>query len=341
MKKAKVFLTSFGLVFIMVMLPHLGVRTHFLESPLPKKTDNFDQIIPKIEQTKNNYFIKQNPTLVNEALADQDYNSARSFIVTNYDNGEVIAQKNSTDKVPIASLAKIMTAVVALDLANRDEKFTVSEKAANEIPTKLALKPGDQLTLEELLKATLLVSANDCAQVIKEGIDQKYGEIFIRAMNEKAKFLGLDSSFFTTPQGFDEGGPYSSASDFAILVHYALSNYPLIADIVSQDHGELLPSPTHQKYEYLNNWNGLLGVYPGVKGVKIGNTDAAGYTTAVLSQRDEKRVLVVLLGAPGVFQRDLWAGELLDLGFSKFGENPVGVTQDQLKAKYASWKYFQ
>src|SRR4029078_13126737 len=90
-----------------------------------------------------------------------------------------------------------------LDLANPDEVFKVSQNAANKIPTKLGLEVSEQLTVEELIEAALMTSANDATQVIADGIDTKYGEkVFIDAMNEKAKFLGLANSSFSNPQGF-------------------------------------------------------------------------------------------------------------------------------------------
>lgn len=100
------------------------------------------------------------------------------------------------------------------------------------------------------------------------------------------------------------------------------------------------PQDDNHKQADLYNWNGLLGVYPGVKGVKIGNTEDAGYATTVLAEREGKKILVVLLGAPGVLQRDLWPSMLLDIGFEKLGLKPIGITEDQLRAKYSTWKYW-
>src|SRR5581483_9066324 len=104
--------------------------------------------------------------------------------------------------------------------------------------------------------------------------------------------------------------PYSTVEDQAILMHYALTNYPLIAAIVQKDHGEISASATNT-YQYLNNWNGLIGVYPGTYGIKIGNTDDAKSTTAVVSQRDGKNILAIVLGAGGTVERDLDAAQLL------------------------------
>ncbi len=336
----KAFIASFIAVFIMVALSHFGVSTAKIISPLPTRADIFDKILPKLEQKQNNFSLKKTTSLISTAQAAGDFNEATSYAVVDFATGEVILSKNSSEKNSIASITKIMTAVVALDLADKEELFTVSEKASNQVPTKLALNPGEKLSLEELLNAMLLTSANDCAKVVQEGIDQKYGQaVFIRAMNAKAESLGLKNSHFQNSAGFDNSEHYSTAEDVAVLSHYALSNYPLISQIAAKDHGQLFASSNHPKDEWLNNWNGLIGVYPGASGIKIGNTDKAGHTTSVVAERDGKKLLVVVLGAPGVLQRDMWATELLDAGFGKWGITPAKVTEKDLREKYATWKY--
>ncbi|MCL5784297.1 MAG: hypothetical protein M1142_03015, partial [Patescibacteria group bacterium] len=216
-----------------------------------------------------------------------------------------------------------------------------SYKAASIEPTKLGLIPGQKLTLEELLNGSLLTSANDAVQVIKEGVDEEYkANVFIEAMNLKAKDLGLKNSRFENPQGFDGQSHYSTAEDLAVLTAYALKNYPLISDVVKKDY-QFYPTNQNHKQIDMYNWNGLVDVYPGVFGVKIGNTDKAGYTTIVGAQREGKRVVAVVLGAPGVLERDLWASQILDLSFQKLGNlEPVNVTENQLKDKYSTWKYW-
>lgn len=353
----KAFLISFIAIFLMVALPHLGITAKFnLISPVPEQVDPLDKLKGKLEQKENDFKLKK-PTksLIKSAEASSDFEQAAGYAVINFETGEVLAEKNLSEKLPIASITKVMTAVVALDLVSKDEEFTVSENASKTQATRLALSEGDKLTLEELLNALLLTSANDCAYVIQEGIDQKFGQgppalsvrqagdrqgVFIRAMNAKADFLGLKNTHFENPAGFDGREHISSPEDVAILSNYALNNYPLINEIVKKEYGELQSSPKHQRYEYLNNWNGLLGVYPGIFGVKIGNTEEAGNTTSVVSERDGKRIMVVLLGAPGVKERDLWASELLDLGFERaFDMDPIEITEEQLLEKYQTWKY--
>ena len=323
----------------MVLIPHLGFKPSKMVSPSIKKVDVWDNIQPKLKQKPGNYKLKRQ--LFPTVSAASDYENANAYVVTDFDSGEVIASKNLSDKFPMASLTKVMTAVVALDLASLDEEFTVSEKAARQIPTKVMLEAGEKYTLQELLDASLISSANDSTQVIKEGIDAKYKEeVFLKAMNEKARILGLKNTHFTNPQGFDNQAHYSSVEDLAILSQYAMENYPAIAKIVALDIKDLTRNGEDMRF-YLQNWNGLMGVYPGVRGVKIGNTDYAGVCTIVLSEREGKKVLVVVLGAPGVLERDFWASQLLDLGFTSLGLNPINTTEEQLKERYAMWRYFE
>ncbi|MBI2315370.1 D-alanyl-D-alanine carboxypeptidase [Candidatus Daviesbacteria bacterium] len=340
-KSIRIFFISLALVFLMVVIPHLTVKQTWV-SPPPhfKQKDIFKEIEPKLRLKPHDFNLKT--SLIPPVSAGSDYDQAQAYGVVDFETGEVLASKNLSDKMPMASLTKIMTAVVSLDLANPQEEFTVSQKAASTPPTKVMLKTGEKYSLNDLLSFLLITSANDSAQVIKEGIDQKYGqEVFIKAMNKKAQVIGLKNSSFTNPQGFDSENHYSSVEDLSLLSHYAMKNYPLITQIVGQDHQDLTYGWSDLRF-YLNNWNGLLGLYPGVFGIKIGNTGKAGNCAIVLSERENEKVLVTLLGAPGVLERDFWTAELLDLGFGKLaGLSSVNITEDQLRAKYASWKYFE
>ncbi len=337
----KIFFITFIAVFLMVTLQHLGLRIPNIISPLAKKDDIFEMIIrPKIEYKENFYKISSPNQLIRKAHASQSFDEASSYAVVDYDTGTIIASKNQDEPLPIASLTKIMTAVVALDLADPSEEFSVTENAASEIPTKIGVTPKEKLTLNELLHAALMTSANDAVEVIKDGIDTKYGHpVFMKAMNEKAAFLGLSHTHFTNPQGFDNPEHHSSVGDLVILTHYALTNYPLITDIVKKDQTLLAENSKHGQF-LLYNWNGLIDVYPGAFGVKIGNTDEAGKTTIVASEREGKRMIAAVLGAPNIKKRDLWAADLLDMGFYEaYGMQPVEVRESQLMEKYATWKY--
>jgi D-alanyl-D-alanine carboxypeptidase len=347
----RIFLCTFLAMFIMMCLQHLGVRGMAnpmkLVMPIPQnapeeETDAMKTVRPLLEAKPNTFTLK-NPTSQNitQAHASSVMDSAAGYAVVDLDTGEVIAAKDGNTQLPIASITKVMTSVVALDLADSREMFTVSENAASIEPTKIGVIPGQKMTLEELLNGLMLVSGNDTAEVIREGIDTKYGEeIFIDAMNEKAKILGLNNSSFANPQGFDDPENYSSVEDLAVLTHYALTHYPEIADIAKRDY-HFVPGDNNHKQFDMYNWNGLLGVYPGAQGLKIGNTGDAGKTTIVTAERGGKRMAAIVLGAPRIIERDLWAAQLLDLGYERtLGLQPVNVTEEQVRAKYKTWKYF-
>lgn len=350
---ARVFLMSLTAGFLMVILPSLGLNKLLPElgilnakiaNPMPFAKDPFENIYPKLEAKDNNYSLqKEAPTVLaaTAIAADYEYNQLNAYAVIDFNSGKVIESKNLSEEVSVASLTKIMTAVVALDLSHPTDIFTISEKAEAMIPTKIGVVTGQKMTLEELLNAAILTSANDAVQAIKEGVDTQYGsEIFIKAMNEKAKFLKLSHTNFNNPQGFDANDHYSTAEDLAILTHYALVNYPLIDELSKKEYAFLKESSNHKQFD-LYNWNGLLGVYPGASGVKIGNTGNAQKTTIVTAEREGKKILVVVLGAPSVLDRDMWAAELLDLGFEEeYGLKPVKITKEQLKEKYKTWKYW-
>jgi serine-type D-Ala-D-Ala carboxypeptidase (penicillin-binding protein 5/6) len=335
-----VYIFCFVIVFVFTALQNIGLKGFSLISPQPK-ANAIESVSPKLEQIKNNFKLEsQNNSFIETSFAASEYDNANAYAAVDLETRKVLVEKNLKVSFPIASLTKIMTAVVALDLADSNELFTVTETAAKQIPTKIGVVKGQRMSVSELLNALMLTSANDAAHVIKDGIDNKYGEeVFVEAMNKKAQFLGLENTNFSNPQGFDGRNNYSSAGDLAILAYYALKNYKEFRDIVKKDY-EFLPADKNHKQFDLYNWNGLLGVYPGISGVKIGNTGRAGNTTLVVSKREGKEILAVMLGAPGVLERDLWTASILDKAFEEFNLTPVSLTEDDLRKKYATWKYW-
>lgn len=347
----KAFWASFGIVFILVFLQKAGVRPPKADilTQTPKanaeqqrevrEKDLLEPIKPKLEEKPSSFRINPSGSFVPSISAAGSYSQARGYGVIEFDTGNIIVSSELSEKLPIASITKVMTTVVALDLANPNESFRVTQRAADMEPTKLVLLPGEQYSLEELLNASLLTSANDATQTIADGIEKRFGKgVFVKAMNYKAKFLGLQNTSFANPEGFDSPNNYSSVGDLAILTHYALTNYPLVERITHKDREYLEETSTHGSHN-LYNWNGLIGVYPDVVGLKIGNTDEAGKTTLVVANRGGKRLISIVLGAPRIIERDIWAGELLDYGYQKILDlDPIEITEQMLRAKYDSWE---
>ncbi|EKD91310.1 MAG: hypothetical protein ACD_30C00025G0004 [uncultured bacterium] len=349
----KVFAITFLAGFFMVALPYLGFKTpeFNLANPAPQKINNLEIIKTKLEQTKPSDFNLKTKTLViPKAHGSQDYEALSAYAVVDLDNGEVIAEKNLETRLPIASITKLMTAIVAIDLISYDRDIHITEKMTQVEPTNMGLISGQSWKRDELLNALLLTSSNDAAQALKEEVDREYGEgSFVSAMNLKAQKLKLKNTQFDNPQGYDSPNNFSSVEDLSIMSSFTIDNYSQISEIVKKDYQFFRETGNHKQAD-LYNWNGLLGVYPGVEGIKIGNTENAKKTTLILAERshsapdgasrNKRRILVVVLGAPGVLERDLWASKLLDLGFGSFGIEPVNITKEQLKQKYSTWKYF-
>ncbi|MBI2310606.1 D-alanyl-D-alanine carboxypeptidase, partial [Candidatus Collierbacteria bacterium] len=207
------------------------------------------------------------------------------------------------------------------------------------IPTVLGLKIGEQFKLSELLRATIATSANDAAATIAEGIASQNGlnqTDFIALMNQKAALLKMENSHFANPDGLDDDAQFSTLIDIAKLVQNTIKNYPEILSAAASDREDIKESKTHGFY-YLSNWNGLLGVYPGVFGLKIAFTENAGNSIIVLSERSKVRLAVIVTGAKSLYDRDASAASLLDQAFAIEKIPPANVSQWQLKQHYKVW----
>lgn len=240
--------------------------------------------------------------------------SAKAALFTDTKSGGVLYGKNIHDKLPIASLVKVMTVLIVLEHKNMNDEFSVSQKAANMEPDKMLLIAGEKLTLRELLDGIFLISANDAAEVLAEGTTGNREE-FIKLMNDKAKQLGLKNTHFANPTGLDEdtGNSYSTVYDLAILTRYLIRRYPQVIEISQSEHIYLPQTEDHQDYDMYSGIN-LLTTYPGVVGFKTGYTPEAGLTLITLARKNEREIMGVLLGSA---QRRDEARELLDYSFKK------------------------
>lgn len=240
--------------------------------------------------------------------------SAKAAFFVEGKSGRVLYQKNISDKLPIASLVKVMTAVIALEHKNLADKFIVSSRAAEIEPDKMLLIAGEKLTLQELLEGIFLVSANDGAEVLAEESVGSRDE-FIKLMNDQASQLGMKNTYYANPTGLDEdsGNSYSSAYDLSLLTRYAVHKFPFLVDITKQEHVFLPLTSDHQDYDMYTGIN-LISTYPGVLGFKTGYTPEAGLTLITLARKNGHEVIGVLLGSED--RRDE-ARELLDYSFKK------------------------
>lgn len=274
------------------------------------------QLISPLAKQANILGISQWFPKVIDTQLDAPQISAKAAIFVDTKDGEVLYSKNVYEKLPIASLVKVMTVLIALEHKKMDDVFLVSQLAADMEPDKMLLIAGERLTLRELLDGIFLVSANDAAEVLTEGVTGDRGQ-FIKLMNDKAKQLGMNNTYFVNPTGLDEDtdNSYSTAYDLAVLTRYLIRRFPEVVDISKTEHIYLPQTEDHQDYDMYSGIN-LLTTYPGVVGFKTGYTPEAGLTLITLARKDGQELIGVLLGS--MYRRDE-ARELLDYSFNKLG----------------------
>jgi D-alanyl-D-alanine carboxypeptidase (penicillin-binding protein 5/6) len=252
--------------------------------------------------------------------------SAPVAILADLDTGQVLFSKAADVRRPIASLTKIMTALLVLEQSHPADVVTVTPDAV--IPeadrqgiSALGLQVGEQISVEDLLYALLLQSANDAAVALADHVAGSEAR-FVKEMNTRAAALGLRRTRFRSANGLDDRG-YSTARDLMILTRTAMT-FPRFADIVSTMF-HTIQAPGGGVRE-IQNRNALLWLYAGAAGVKTGYTARAGYCVVATAERGGHRLVSVILGAPGDAFSD--AAALLDFGFTAFTDHRFVTTGD-------------
>ncbi len=247
------------------------------------------------------------------AYANPDIVEGKSGILIDLKTGKTLWDKNINDKRAPASITKILTAVVALDNGNLNDIVKVSSNATAVNGTKVWLRTGEEVKLEDLLYAMLVNSANDASIAIAEHIGGSI-EGFAGMMNKKAEDLGAKNSNFINPHGLDQNGHYTTAYDISLIAKEAMKN---------EKFREIVQTKK-RKWEgidwnsYLNNQNNLIFQYEGANGIKSGFTSGAGNCLVASAQRNGEEFLSVLLDCDskeGVYEETM---QLLDYGFENF-----------------------
>ena len=238
--------------------------------------------------------------------------SAKSAIVIEADSGKTVYSKNADEPLPMASTTKIMTALVALEQASPDHVISVDAEAVGVEGSSVYLTTGEELTLEQLLYALLLESANDAATAIAIGISGSV-EDFAAQMNDRARGLGLTKTHFTNPHGLDSEEHYTTAHELAIITREALKN-ELFRSIVST-YKTTIPQGENENARLLVNHNKMLRIYDGCIGVKTGYTQKSGRSLVSAAERKGVTMIAVTINAP-----DDWNDHtaMLDYGFSRY-----------------------
>jgi serine-type D-Ala-D-Ala carboxypeptidase (penicillin-binding protein 5/6) len=236
----------------------------------------------------------------------------RSFVVENGTTGEVLLARNARERVPIASITKLMTVLLTVERTKPDDVVVVSPFAASVGESSANLRPGERLTVRELLEAALIQSANDAAGALAFYVGRGNERRFVTLMNARARKLGLRDTHFVRPDGLDAAGHVSSARDVAVLAQVAMHS-PLVREIVRTR------TDTIEGGRFtVHTWNDLLGVFPGLIGVKTGHTDDAGWCEVAAARRNGYTIYAVILGSPTRAQRNADLDRLLAWGVAQY-----------------------
>ena len=225
----------------------------------------------------------------------------------------ILASHNTAERRPMASVTKLMTAIVALERTSLDDAVTVSTRAANTGEAGIELVAGEVWSMRELLHAMMVRSGNDAAVAVAEHAGGSV-EAFVALMNAKAVELGLADTSFENPHGLDAEDHYTTALDLLELGRVAVAD-PVIERMVRTRVVKFRPDPTGALRRAVNT-NRLLGNYPGVTGVKTGFTNDAGRVLVSMAERGDRRLFAVVMGAEDHFDD---SRALLEYGFRTMG----------------------
>ena len=252
------------------------------------------------------------------AKADEAY-TAKSIILVDYNSGEVLKEDNADEKLPIASMVKMMTLLLTFEEMDKgnltlDTKITTTENASGMGGSQVFIDPYVTYTAEQMIKSVIMASANDASVALAEHISGSE-DTFVKKMNERAKALGMTNTLYANCTGLPEPEQYSSARDVSILMkellkHDIYFNYSTIWM-------DELIHPSGRKTELVNT-NKLTRYYKGCDAGKTGSTSEAGYCLCASAKRDDMRLISVVIGSKTGQDRFNESASLFNYGFANF-----------------------
>ncbi len=280
----------------------------------------------------NQWEIEENITedAVSNNVTERPSINSKRFVIYDRISKTIIWGKDEKIRSAMASTTKIMTATIVIENANLNDEVTISSKAGGTGGSRLGLKSGDKITVNDLLYGLMLRSGNDAAVALAEhvgGSVEKFAEI----MNKKAEELKLTNTHFVTPHGLDNSEHYTTAYELAKLTDYALQNEKF-ANIVGTKTTTIY---INNQARQITNTNELLGVLNGVVGVKTGFTNNAGRCLVTETKRNDMDIITVVLGADTKEFRTKDSIKLIEYTFSNY--EMVNV-QEKIIEEFKNWK---
>ncbi len=252
------------------------------------------------------------------ALEDLAPNSKSAFLVE-VSTGKVLYEKNATEKLPPASMTKVMSMLLIMEAIDSgkihmDDDVVISDKASSMGGSQIFLQTGEKYKVQELLKGIAVASGNDAVVAMAEKVSGSV-EAFVEAMNNKAKELGLNNTHFDNPHGLDSETHYTSAKDMSVMARELLKHEKILEftsiyeDYLKKNDGSSI---------WLVNTNKLVRFYEGVDGLKTGFTQEAGYCITTTAKRGNMRLLSVVMNAPTTDDRSKDTTNMLNYGFNTY-----------------------
>lgn len=282
------------------------------------------------EEETNEQEVKEDILQVSGQVNNEPQIHSRAVLIIDTKSNTVMYEKNGYSKRAMASTTKIMTAIVVLEHAKLTDIVEISRKAGGTGGSRLGLKAGDKITINDLLYGLMLRSGNDAAVALAEQVGGSI-EGFAKLMNKKAKELGLTNTNFVTPHGLDSQEHYTTAYELAQLTNYALKNKKF-ATIVNTKTTSIA---INGQARVLSNTNELLGNLYGVDGVKTGFTNNAGRCLVTSTTREGHQIICVVLGADTKKIRTQDSVKLIEYAFKNFEYTNI---KEKIKQDFEEWK---
>ena len=259
--------------------------------------------------------------------------NAKSAIMIEASTGTILYEKNKDDKLPMASMTKMMTLLLIMEEIESgnlkwNEMITTSEHAASMGGSQIFLEVGEKMSVEDLVKGICIASGNDASVAMAERIGGTE-EKFVSMMNKKAKELGLSNTHFENACGLDSDNHYSSANDMSIIAKELVKHKKILE--FSGTYEDYLRKNTEKSF-WLVNTNKLVRYYQGVDGLKTGYTKNAGYCITTTAERGNMRMITVVMGEPSSAIRNSETTTMLDYGFNTYEAKKI-ITKDSVISK--------
>ena len=250
--------------------------------------------------------------------------NAKSAILIEMNTGSVIYEKNKNEQLSPASMTKIMTMLLIMEALDKkqitmNEKVRASEYAASMGGSQIFLEPGEEMTVEQLLRGIAIGSGNDASVAMAEKLAGSEEE-FVKMMNKKAKDLGLKDTKFQNATGLPVNDHYSTAHDMSVMARELLKHEEITK--FTSLYESYLRENTEKKF-WLVNTNRLVKFYPGVDGLKTGFTHEAKYCLTATAKKDNMRVIAVVFGAANPKERNAQVTQMLDYAFAKYQSRQI------------------